>query len=93
MSIFLSITIGLTSAYIYDRRECERLKNEYIDRVKWMSEGKLETGELVRRVRVLGARVPDDGELERSSRWFKKYMRVSFSFPSHWLLLLRCLDV
>lgn len=79
MSIFLTVTIGLTSAYFYDRRECDRLKKEYIDRVKWMSEGKLETGELARRVRVFGARVPDDGELERSSKWFKKYIKVGFN--------------
>lgn len=43
-----------------------------------MSESPLDTGELARRVRVLGARVPDDGELERSSKWFKKYIKVSY---------------
>jgi hypothetical protein len=77
MSIFLTVTIGLTSAYIYDRRECERLQKEYVDKVKWMSEAPLESGESVRKVKVYGARVPEDGELERSSKWFKRYMRVS----------------
>lgn len=46
-------------------------------KVRWMSEGKLESGELARRLKVYGARVPEDGELDRSSKWFKRYMRVS----------------
>lgn len=77
MSIFLTVTIGITSAYLYDRRECKRLKEEYMAKVRWMSEGKLESGELARRLKVYGARVPEDGELDRSSKWFKRYMRVS----------------
>ncbi|KAK4053121.1 mitochondrial import inner membrane translocase subunit tim54 [Microbotryomycetes sp. JL201] len=75
MSVFLAVTISLTSAYVYDRREVKRIQQEYIDRVTWMSEETLETNELARRVLVYGARVPDDGELERSSKWFKKYMK------------------
>lgn len=77
MSIFLSVTIGLTSAYLYDRRECARLQKEYVDQVKFLSEAPLETNELARRLKVYAARVPEDGELERSTKWFKKYMRVS----------------
>ena len=77
MSVFLAVTLGLTGAYYYDRRECERLKNEYMDKVKWMSELPLDSTEMSRKIRVYGARVPEDGELERSSKWFKRYMRVS----------------
>ena len=77
MSIFLTVTIGLGSAYAYDRRECARLKQQYIDEVKWKSEEPLGTREMARRVKVYGARVPEDGDLERSSKWFKRYMRVS----------------
>lgn len=77
MSVFLAVTTGLTAAFIYDRRECARLQKEYIDRVKWMSEAPLDSGELARKVKVYGARVPEDGELERSSKWFKRFMRVS----------------
>ncbi|KAM0792522.1 hypothetical protein ACM66B_005191 [Microbotryomycetes sp. NB124-2] len=75
MSAFLAVTISLTGAYVYDRREVKRIQQEYIDRVKWMSEETLETNDLARRVLVYGARVPDDGELERSSKWFKRYMK------------------
>jgi import inner membrane translocase subunit TIM54 len=77
MSIFLAVVIGTTSAYLYDRKECKRLQQEYIEKVKFMSLAPLESTELARRIKVYGARVPDDGELDRSSKWFKRYMRVS----------------
>lgn len=80
MSVFLLFTASLTSLYAYDRNECKKLQKEYMDKVRWMSEQKLDSYEFPRKVRVLGARVPDDGELERSSKWFKRYMRVSLLF-------------
>lgn len=76
MSIFLLFSASLGSLYAYDRSECKRLQKEYMDKVRWMSEQELDSNEMPRKVRVLGARVPDDGELERSSKWFKKYMKV-----------------
>ncbi|GAA5871591.1 hypothetical protein JCM8547_007092 [Rhodosporidiobolus lusitaniae] len=75
MSIFLAFTLSLTGAYVYDRRETKRIQQEYIDQVEWMSEQELPTDQRARKVRVYGARVPDDAELERSSLWFKRYMR------------------
>lgn len=77
MSVFLALTASLTGAYVYDRRECKRIQQEYIDKVRWMREQTLEADQLARRIKVYGARVPEDGELERSSKWFKRYMRVS----------------
>lgn len=52
------------------------MQQEYIDKVKWMSEQEMDSTELPRKVKVLGARVPDDGELERGAKWFKRYMKV-----------------
>ncbi|GAA6062253.1 hypothetical protein JCM10212_001767 [Sporobolomyces blumeae] len=75
MSVFLAVTAGLTGAYVYDRSECKRLQKEYIDKVKWMSEQTMDSSEMPRKVKVMGARVPDDGELERSTKWFKRYMK------------------
>ncbi|GAA5951643.1 hypothetical protein JCM8115_005203 [Rhodotorula mucilaginosa] len=75
MSVFLAVTTTLTGLYVYDRSETKRIQQEYIARVKWMSEQPLETTERVRKVTVLGARVPEDGELERGAKWFKRYMR------------------
>ncbi|GAA5875370.1 hypothetical protein JCM16303_000601 [Sporobolomyces ruberrimus] len=75
MSVFLLFTASLTSLYAYDRTECKRLQKEYMDRVRFMSEQKLDSYEFPRKIKVLGARVPDDGELERSSKWFKRYMK------------------
>lgn len=82
MAVFLAVTIGSTAAYIYDRRECKRLKQYYLDQVQWMSEEKLGTEEMARKVRVLAARVPEDSTIDRSTIWFKRYMRVR-SFPSY----------
>ncbi|KWU46355.1 hypothetical protein RHOSPDRAFT_15058 [Rhodotorula sp. JG-1b] len=75
MSVFLAVTTTLTGLYVYDRSETKRIQQEYIARVKWMSEQPLETTERARKVTVLGARVPEDGELERGAKWFKRYMR------------------
>lgn len=77
MSIFLSITVGITSAYIYDRRQCSKIQQEYVDQVKFLSQAPLGSTETARRIKVYGARVPEDGTLDRSSKWFKRYMRVS----------------
>jgi hypothetical protein len=75
MSVFLALTIGSTVAYIYDRRECKRLKEHYIDEVKWMSEEKLDTTEQARKVRILAARIPEDSTVDRSTIFFKRYIR------------------
>ncbi|GAA5862930.1 hypothetical protein JCM3774_006690 [Rhodotorula dairenensis] len=75
MSVFLAVTTTLTGLYVYDRKETKRIQQEYIARVKWMSEQPLDTTERARKVTVLGARVPEDGELERGAKWFKRYMR------------------
>lgn len=82
MSIFLSVTIGLTSAYIYDRRECKRIQKEYVHKVKWMGELPLDAREMPRRLQILAAVVPEDGELDRPGRWFKRYIRVSRAVKS-----------
>ncbi|GAA5839731.1 hypothetical protein JCM3766R1_004598 [Sporobolomyces carnicolor] len=75
MSAFLLFTASLTTLYAYDRTECKRIQKEYMDKVRWMSEQQLDSHEFARKIKVLGARVPDDGELERSTKWFKRYMR------------------
>lgn len=79
MSVFLAVTTTLTGLYVYDRTETKRIQQEYIARVNWMSEQTLGTTERARKVTVLGARVPEDGELERGAKWFKRYMRVCLS--------------
>ena len=79
MSVFLLFTASLTTLYAYDRTECKRIQKEYMDKVRWMSEQQLDSHEFARKIKVLGARFPDDGELERSTKWFKRYMRVSLS--------------
>jgi hypothetical protein len=85
MGAFLTVSLSLTGLYIYDRKETARIQKEYCDKVRWMSEQNLDTHDKARKIRVYGARVPEDGELERGAKWFKRYMRVRSSF----LCLLR----
>lgn len=79
MSAFLAVTTVMVGAYAYDRKECSRLQQEYIEQVKFLSEAKLDATELARVVKVYGARVPEDGDEQRSTVWFKRYMRVSYT--------------
>lgn len=79
MSIFLLVVTSTVSAYVYDRRQCRLLQQEYVDQVKHLSQEKVQPGDRVRRLNVYGARIPEDGELDRSSKWFKRYMRVSLN--------------
>jgi hypothetical protein len=80
MGAFLTVSLSLTGLYIYDRKETARIQKEYCDKVRWMSEQNLDTHDKARKIRVYGARVPEDGELERGAKWFKRYMRVRSSF-------------
>ncbi|GAA5969971.1 hypothetical protein JCM11641_000214 [Rhodosporidiobolus odoratus] len=75
MGAFLLFSASLTGAYVFDRRETKRIQKEYVDKVKFLSEETLPTEERARRLKIYGARVPEDGELERSAKWFKRYMR------------------
>jgi mitochondrial import inner membrane translocase subunit TIM54 len=74
--IFLSVTASLTGFYIYDRRECKRIRQEYVDRVKHLAEAPLGTMELPRKVTVYGGKWPGDDEYDRSMKYFRKYVKV-----------------
>ncbi|BGP14082.1 hypothetical protein JCM10213_002377 [Rhodosporidiobolus nylandii] len=75
MSAFLLTAAGLTGAYVYDRTETKRIQQKYMDKVRFLSEESLPTGERARKIKVYGARVPEDSELDRGAKWFKRYMR------------------
>lgn len=81
-SIFLGVTITLASLYIYDRRECERIRQEYKDKVKHLADEPLLPREYPRKVLVYTARSPGDDDYEKSLLFFKKYVKVCLSPPS-----------
>lgn len=49
-----------------------------MQRVRWLAEAPLGTGERVRKVEVLGCKWPGDEEPDGSIKFFKRYVKVRF---------------
>lgn len=78
--IFIGVTSSIASYYVYDRRECRRIKAEYIERVKQYGEELAgDHQSLPRKITVYGARWPGDQDYEAGIKYFKKYVKVSVS--------------
>ncbi|KAI0372959.1 hypothetical protein BV20DRAFT_938608 [Pilatotrama ljubarskyi] len=73
--IFLSVTSAVTGYYIYDRRQCKKIRQEYVDKVKDLAVQPMGSMELPRLVTVYGARWPGDQDYDRSMRYFRKYVK------------------
>ena len=75
------MTVSGTLFYLYydDRKQCRLIKEETIKKVEHMGKEVLSGGSLgeVRKVKVYGARCPEDGDDDRALRYFRKYMKVS----------------
>ncbi|KAJ9121608.1 hypothetical protein QFC22_002227 [Naganishia vaughanmartiniae] len=78
MAVFLTLVGSGTYAYWYDRKECARIKEEYVQRVAHLAkvpmEGSLAFG---RKVTVYAAKWPEDDDYERGLKYFKRYVKVS----------------
>lgn len=74
--IFIGVTSSITSAYIYDRRQCTKIRQSYIDKVKHLAEGPMHTDELPRKVTVYVTKWPGDDDYDRGAVYFKKYVKV-----------------
>ena len=74
--IFLSVTTSIVSYYIYDRRECRRIREDYVSRVEHLAKEPLRTTDLPRKVTVYGAKWPGDEDHDKSLRFFRKYVKV-----------------
>lgn len=75
--IFWSLAGSVTSLYIYDRRTAKRIRQEYVEKVQWRAEEKLNPMEFPRKVRVYGCRWPGDDDHDRSMKYFRRYVKVS----------------
>ncbi|EFI28335.1 mitochondrial import inner membrane translocase subunit TIM54 [Coprinopsis cinerea okayama7 len=73
--IFLSITSTCIGYYAYDRRQCRRIKQEYIDKVKDLAEERLNPLEPPRKVTVYGAKWPGDEDYDQALKYFRKYVK------------------
>ena len=86
--IFLSVTSTITGYYIYDRRECRRIRQEYVEKVKHMSEETSDHLSWPRKVTVYAARWPGDEDWDQCMRYFRKYVKVSVDPLSPRVLLM-----
>ncbi|KAG6907420.1 hypothetical protein DXG01_008992 [Tephrocybe rancida] len=81
--IFLSVTSSVTGYLIYDRRQCKRIKQHYVDLVKEQADELVGSLEWPRKVTVYGAKWPGDEDYDQATKYFRKYVKVrvmSFAF-------------
>ncbi|EJF66121.1 hypothetical protein DICSQDRAFT_78265 [Dichomitus squalens LYAD-421 SS1] len=73
--IFLGVTSAVAGCYIYDRQQCKKIRQEYVDKVKDLATTPMGSMELPRRVTVYGAKWLGDEDYDRSMRYFRKYVK------------------
>lgn len=76
--IFLSVTTSIVAYYVYDRRECRRIRADYSSRVEHLAKEPLGTTDLPRKVTVYGAKWPGDEDHDKSLKFFRKYVKPIF---------------
>lgn len=75
--IFWSITSSLAGYYIYDRRECKKIRQRYIDMVQDLAEERpSDHFELPRKVTVYGCKWPGDEDYDQAAKYFRKFIKV-----------------
>ena len=74
--IFISVTSSVMGYYLYDRRECNKIRQLYINRVQYLAEQPLHSLDVPRKVTVYGAKWPGDEDYERGVKYFRKYVKV-----------------
>ena len=79
--IFLSVTSTVVGYGVYDRRECKKIRQEYIEKVQSLAEDPLHPLDVSRKVIVYGSKWPGDEEYQQAMKYFRKYVKVSsFAF-------------
>ncbi|OSX65593.1 hypothetical protein POSPLADRAFT_1065302 [Postia placenta MAD-698-R-SB12] len=73
--IFIGVTSTLTGYYLYDRQQCKRIRQEYVDKVKHFAEIPLHSMDYPRKVTVYGTKWPGDEDSDRSMLFFRKYVK------------------
>ncbi|KII88120.1 hypothetical protein PLICRDRAFT_110774 [Plicaturopsis crispa FD-325 SS-3] len=76
--IFLSVTSSVVGYYAYDRRQCKKIRDDYITRVKHYADEPLPSMALPRKVRVYGCKWPGDEDYDQSMKYFRKYVKPIF---------------
>lgn len=82
--IFLGVTSTIAGYYIYDRRKCKEIRQEYVNKVKHLADTPLHSLEYPRKVTVYGSKWPADEDYDCSMKYFRKYVKVRLhSFAGH----------
>ena len=74
--IFLSVTSSIVGLYVYDRQECKKIRQTYVDKVKHLAEATADPFDTPRKVTVYGAKWPADEEYMQGIKYFRKYVKV-----------------
>ncbi|KXN92198.1 Mitochondrial import inner membrane translocase subunit TIM54 [Leucoagaricus sp. SymC.cos] len=73
--IFIGLISSITGYYIHDRRQCRKIRQEYVDKVKEFSELPSSPLDKPRKVVVYGSKWPGDEDYDQSLRYFRKYVK------------------
>ncbi|EJD02192.1 uncharacterized protein FOMMEDRAFT_109395 [Fomitiporia mediterranea MF3/22] len=73
--IFIGVTSSLFGLYVYDRKKCRDIREEYIRRVSHISQQPMGSMELPRKVIVYGCKWPGDEDYNASLKYFRKYVK------------------
>ncbi len=84
--IFLSVTSAITGYYLYDRKQCKEIRQEYVEKVKHLSKVQLPSMALPRKVTVYGCKWPNDEDYDRSLKYFRKYVKVRMMLHSYLII-------
>ncbi|KAF8917830.1 mitochondrial import inner membrane translocase subunit TIM54 [Mucidula mucida] len=76
--IFLSVTSSVLGLYIYDRQQCKKIRQEYVDKVRHLSEETTDHLAWPRQVKVYSAKWPGDEDYNQCARYFRKYVKPIF---------------
>ena len=74
--IFIGVTSSVLGLYTYDRKQCKKIREEYIKKVEYLSQEPMGSLELPRKVTVYASKWPGDEDSNRSLRFFRKYIKV-----------------
>ncbi|CAD6890010.1 unnamed protein product [Tilletia laevis] len=75
LSLFLLTVSTISYLYYDDRRTCKRLKQSYIARVQHLANEPLPPWAYPRKVTVYGAMWPGDDDPDKSTLFFRKYVK------------------
>jgi import inner membrane translocase subunit TIM54 len=79
--IFWTVLGTVTYLYYDDRKQCKQIKERTIERVRHYGQEPINGSlDVVRKVKVYGARWPEDDDTDRALRYFRKYVKVCWIF-------------